>query len=108
MTRAEYRISLRMWNYFLSTLSAHEILMCDRAWGSLGKALTHFQSIVASMRHTQKRVASIKEIPSLASTKAMTTMAFYKQLEKTMLYDTERRYRIEQAAEDGEEVLPGY
>ena len=99
MTRAEYRVSLRMWNYFLSNRSAHEILMCDRAWGTLGKALTHFQSIVASMRYTQKRVASITDNPSLASVKAMTTIAFYKQLEGTMLYETERRITIGQAEE---------
>lgn len=105
MTRAEYKVSLRMWNYFVSRVSGYELLMCVHAWGTLGKSLTHFQSIVAAQRYTQKRVANLTRDTSLASLKAMTTIAFYKQVEGTMLYDTKRRFTIEQEENFGEEII---
>lgn len=53
----------------------------------------------------KKRVANLTRDTSLASLKAMTTIAFYKQVEGKMLYDTKRRFIIEQEENFGEEII---
>lgn len=45
MTRSEYIISLSAWNYYIASVSKIELTKLQSAFGTLGKALTEFQSI---------------------------------------------------------------
>ena len=83
MTRAEYRISLKMWNDYIRTKSPAQLMGLDRAWGSLGKALTHFQATVAMYRLIQEHYQGKK--PSLAS---MYSNRLYATIVKEMDNDT--------------------
>lgn len=51
MTKGEYIISLSAWNYYISSISEFEVHKLLSAFGTLGKALTEFQSIYSVFAH---------------------------------------------------------
>lgn len=102
MTRAEYHISLAMWNQYIREKSPAELMILDRAWGSLGKALTHFQATVAMHRLVQKYFYGKKLV-----IESMQTHRFYTTIVREMDHDTkevwrhvERQYREEEICFD--------
>lgn len=60
MNRTEYIISLTTWNYYISSISEYEVIKLERAFGTLGKALTEYQSIYSILA---KRACTHPYIP---------------------------------------------
>ena len=65
MTRAEYIISLRAWDKYIFEISSHECYNLQYAFGTMGKALTEFQSIYSVFaEHYKRRGGKKPYIPS--------------------------------------------
>lgn len=99
MTRAEYHISLAMWNQYLKEKTPEEIMTLDKAWGSLGKALTHFQATTAMYRLIQKYYHGKK-----VTIESMQTHKFYTTITREMDRDTKEVLRLGERQHWKEEI----